>query len=167
MILLADDNDILRKTLTRQLADLGYVTHSVGNGLDAVECALKGDYRLILLDIKLPKLDGLQATKRIRKRCAAEGKPAIPIVALTGNAQREICLQSGMNDFLLKQVSLDDLRAITERWVPQSESNFIDQIAPALATILKQRRISLSFSYEELSELSDLPVAQLAVSHGS
>ena len=79
------------------------------NGLDAVGRALAGECSLILMDVRLPGIDGVEATRRIWEKLAGR---LVPIVALTANgmpADREACLQAGMDDFLTKPVQRDEL----------------------------------------------------------
>ena len=151
MILIADDNDILRITISRQLAELGYVSDSVSNGRDVVEYATKGKYRLILMDVVLPQLDGFEATRLIRENLASQKKPQIPIVALTGQVDKERCLQAGMDDCMIKPVRMEHLRSITQKWAPQQESSLIDDIFPALCMVLRRTREQRNTSLEKLA----------------
>lgn len=160
MILLADDNDILRAALTRHLAELGYVSHSVTNGKEAVERALSGAYKLVILDLNLPLIDGTQAAQMIRDSLHRDQKSLVPIVglaserALVNSADaRSTC----MDQVLQKPVSLDDLRALTERWAPQNESNIVAQITPALVSLIADARNKLGYSIEELAAKAELP----------
>jgi PAS domain S-box-containing protein len=107
-ILLAEDNEINALLATTILEEAGFSIEAVVNGAEAVEAARRGGFDLILMDVQMPVMDGLQATRAIR---ALGGHPAsIPIVALTANAMRadqDACLEAGMNDFVSKPLDPD------------------------------------------------------------
>ena len=106
-ILIVEDNDRLRKTLTDYLADEGFPADSVDNGLDALHMGLKGNYDLILLDVMLPSLYGWDVLKALR-----EAEKTMPILMLSARDQMEDQLQStnmGANDYITKPFELDDL----------------------------------------------------------
>ncbi len=104
-ILLAEDNDISREVAHTILAQAGYACDVVENGQAAVEAVIGGQYALVLMDCQMPKMDGFQATERIREHEARCGSRHVPIVALTASAvkgDRERCLAAGMNDYISK-----------------------------------------------------------------
>ncbi len=114
-ILLADDNKTNQKLGTKILNRLGYEPDVVSNGLLAVEAASKRDYDLILMDIEMPELDGVEASQHIREVRKAESPY---IVALTANAMagdRERYITQGMDDYLSKPIRLDELLACIAR----------------------------------------------------
>ena len=103
-ILIAEDNDSNYILMTYILKKY-YQFERAKNGQEAVEMAEKGGYDIVLMDIKMPIMDGLEATKNIRAKF-----PDLPIVALTANAfdsDRQLALEAGCNDFLSKPVSSD------------------------------------------------------------
>jgi CheY-like chemotaxis protein len=113
-ILVAEDNEVNQMVISAMLAQMGYECEVARDGLEAVEKVRHGAYDLVLMDIHMPNLDGLAATRRIR---ALGGRAArLPIVALTANAMRdhvEACLNAGMDDYVSKPVGQRDLtRAI-------------------------------------------------------
>lgn len=109
-ILLVEDNPINQKVAVRLLERLGYKADIAWNGLEAVQALSCQPYDLILMDIQMPKLDGIQATKQIRNNWLPEQQPYI--VALTANAlvgDRELYLANGMDDYVSKPVRVDEL----------------------------------------------------------
>ena len=103
-ILIAEDNDSNYILMTYILKKY-YQFERAKNGQEAVEMAEKGGYDIVLMDIKMPIMDGLEATKAIKEKF-----PDLPVVALTANAfdsDRQLALEAGCNDFLTKPVSSD------------------------------------------------------------
>ncbi len=121
-ILLVDDNDVNRLLAMRQLQLLGHRARAVNSGAEAIKSVTDARYALILMDCRMPEMDGLEATRAIRE---AEGNgPRTPIVAMTANAtdrDRELCMAAGMDDYITKPVSLDALREVLARWMPDHE----------------------------------------------
>ena len=115
-ILLAEDNVINQKVAMRILDRLGYRADIAGNGLEAIDALERQPYDVILMDMQMPELDGLDATRRIRKEIAGERQPRI--IATTANAMegdRELCLEAGMDDYVSKPLRVDELvRALSE-----------------------------------------------------
>jgi signal transduction histidine kinase/CheY-like chemotaxis protein len=118
LILIAEDNEINQRVAFRMVEKLGYTPLIVPTGQDAVRTIkTRDDVSLVLMDCQMPGMDGFEATRAIR---AMNGHGArVPIVAMTAaslTSARQQCLESGMNDFLVKPVKLDTLRAMIERW---------------------------------------------------
>ena len=110
-ILVAEDNLINQKLIIKILSKLGYVADLAVNGQEAIDMFATGFYDVILMDVQMPILDGMEATKVIRQEFAEQ--PAI--VALTANAMREdreLCLSAGMNEYLTKPVDIESLKVI-------------------------------------------------------
>jgi PAS domain S-box-containing protein len=109
-ILLAEDNLINQKLAERVLELLGYKVEIANNGNEALVMVNKNNYDLIFMDVMMPEMDGLDATKAIRNAKHLEMQPII--VAMTANAlkgDREICLEAGMNDYLSKPINVDEI----------------------------------------------------------
>jgi GAF domain-containing protein/CheY-like chemotaxis protein len=115
-ILLAEDNVVNQKLAIRLLEKLGYRADVVGNGLEAIEALERQTYDLLLSDVQMPEMDGLEATRRILERWPDGERPWI--VAMTAEAMsgdRERCLAAGMNDYLAKPIRVDELVAAIKR----------------------------------------------------
>lgn len=110
LILLAEDDDDLRYLCMRQLKKLGFVAHYARDGEEAVNMVAQFPYSMILMDVMMPKMDGCDATRAIREVDHKLGRPRTPIVAMTAQTDKDLCLHAGMDDFLFKPVLLDDLR---------------------------------------------------------
>jgi len=114
-ILLAEDNQVNQILAVKVLSKLGYKDiHVVANGLEAINKFQQSYYDVILMDVQMPQMDGLEATQLIRK---AEKQQPI-IIAMTANVlseDREACIQAGMNDFISKPVKWDDLKLCLEK----------------------------------------------------
>jgi PAS domain S-box-containing protein len=109
-ILLAEDNPVNQKVALRYLERLGYRADFVGNGLEALNTLEARSYHLVLMDLQMPEMDGLEASRQIRQRLPASRQPKI--IALTANAlqgDRELCLDAGMDDYITKPVKLHEI----------------------------------------------------------
>jgi len=118
-ILLVEDNLINQKVVVSLLRKKGYQVEIAGNGQEALELLAAARYRLILMDVQMPVLDGLEATRRIREN---PDWAALPIVAMTAhamNGDRERCLQAGMNAYLAKPVDHKHLLKLVEQYLAE------------------------------------------------
>jgi len=115
-ILLAEDNVVNQRMAQLLLERLSQTADIVSNGIEAVEAAMRLPYDVVLMDVLMPELDGLDATRQIRERLPRERQPRI--VAMTANAltgDREACLAAGMDDYISKPVQLDELAKVLLR----------------------------------------------------
>jgi CheY-like chemotaxis protein len=109
-ILLAEDNVVNQKLALRLLQQMGYRADLASNGIEAVESVERQAYDVVLMDVQMPELDGLDATRRIRTLGPAHD--GVRIVAMTANAMqgdREMCMDAGMDDYLTKPIRVDRL----------------------------------------------------------
>lgn len=123
-ILLAEDNPVNIKMTLLQLAKLGYQANVVTNGRDAVDSALTGEYGLVLMDLQMPVMDGLEAIRTIRAR-EANLERRVPVVAMTAHAvpgYRAQCISDGADDYLTKPVRLEELRQAIATWIQSAHS---------------------------------------------
>ena len=115
-ILLTEDNPVNQKVALSMLKRLGYKADVAFNGLDALQALEKKTYDVILMDIQMPEMDGLEATRCIRDRKKPAKQPCI--IAMTAYAldgDREDCLRAGMDDYISKPINMDVLRKAIER----------------------------------------------------
>jgi CheY-like chemotaxis protein len=117
-VLLAEDNKINQAIALALLRKAGAEADAVENGAEAVEAAARGGYGLVLMDVQMPVLDGLEAARRIRALSGAAGR--VPILAMTAHAMqgdRERCLQAGMDGYLPKPIDPAAFPVEVRRWL--------------------------------------------------
>ncbi len=123
-LLLVEDNPISRKVEKKLLEEAGYNVDCVDNGLDAIEKIQNGKFDLVLMDIELKEMDGLEATKKIRD--LSEEYSKIPIIAVTAHSSmkdREKCLLAGMNDYISKPINITFLKMTIDQWLNAARAN--------------------------------------------
>lgn len=116
-ILIVEDDPILRDVTRRQVAKLGFDCVVVKTGEEAVD-QNDSQIGMIFMDIGLPGIDGVHATMLIRERELTEQRKRVPIVALTGHADRQRVMSVGMDDFLQKPAMMADIKFMIEKWLP-------------------------------------------------
>jgi CheY-like chemotaxis protein len=115
-VLIVEDNPVNQKVAQRMLETLGCRCHAVTNGLEGLEALAREFFDLVIMDVQMPVMDGIAATREIRRREGADAR--IPIVAMTAHAMqgdRERCLAAGMDDYVAKPVSRDAFRNALDR----------------------------------------------------
>ena len=130
-LLLCDDNVINQKVAAGLLQQLGYQVDIAANGLECLHALERKAYDLIFMDVQMPEMDGLEATRQIRERqnnpAGAVGfRSQTVVIAMTANAMqgdRDKCLAAGMDDYLSKPVRPQDIRMILERWGTRIQSS--------------------------------------------
>jgi CheY-like chemotaxis protein/HPt (histidine-containing phosphotransfer) domain-containing protein len=119
-ILLAEDNTVNQKVMLRLLAQMGYRADIAANGSEALQAVERQEYDLILMDVQMPEMDGLEASRRLCARWRRDERPRI--IAMTANAMqgdREICLNAGMDDYVSKPIRMEELAAALRRYEPR------------------------------------------------
>jgi signal transduction histidine kinase/DNA-binding response OmpR family regulator len=109
-ILLAEDNVVNQKLALRLLQQMGYRADLASNGIEAIECVQRQPYDVVLMDVQMPEMDGLEASRRIVAKWPAGQRPRI--IAMTANAMqgdREECIAAGMDDYVTKPIRVDQL----------------------------------------------------------
>lgn len=122
-ILVVEDNPVNQKVLVRILERLGYSADLAGNGLEALASLHRQRYDVVFMDVQMPEMDGLEASRRIRNEWPPAKRPRI--VAMTANAlkgDRELCLDAGMDGYLSKPVRIEDIKKALEELSPPASS---------------------------------------------
>jgi CheY-like chemotaxis protein/HPt (histidine-containing phosphotransfer) domain-containing protein len=120
-ILVAEDNEVNRMYVERLLSRSGHLVANAVDGREVLAMLDADSYDLIMMDCQMPRLDGYETTREIRRREAAAGRAHIPIVAMTAAATEEVrrkCLDAGMDDYLTKPLGDDHLQEVLARWFP-------------------------------------------------
>ena len=115
-ILLAEDNPVNQKVAIRMLKRIGHEADIANNGIEVLKALEKKNYDLILMDMQMPEMDGLEATRQIVSTYSENERPYI--IALTANAMhgdRERCISAGMNDYVSKPIRVEDLKNAFDR----------------------------------------------------
>jgi PAS domain S-box-containing protein len=165
-ILLAEDVLVNQKFAVHALERMGYRVDVVANGQEAFDAVMRQAYDVVLMDVQMPLMDGLEATRQIRRRNILQPQ----IIAMTANAMqgdREICLEAGMDDYISKPVYLQELRAALERVGSRMsqtiEEQTMNQESLNIAEILEMGRDLLEAFIDEIPQnLAELHAAFVA-----
>jgi PAS domain S-box-containing protein len=114
-ILLAEDNASSQKVILQMLKRLGHRADVVANGIEACQALERQNYDIVLMDVRMPEMDGLQATRTIRQRWPVNGPKVIAITAHALQGDREKCLSAGMDDYITKPVKMIELSDVLKR----------------------------------------------------
>jgi len=119
-LLLADDNIVNATMLSGYLENVGYHVTNVHDGVELVAAAMHQPPDIILMDVQLPNMDGLEATQRLRSRSSFKKIPIIALTALAMPGDRERCLEAGVSDYLTKPIGLKELHQVVQSWLPRN-----------------------------------------------
>ena len=122
LILLAEDNPVNQRVASRMIERIGHRVIVAADGMQVLTALSERRFDLVLMDMQMPVMDGLEATQAIRAR---EKETRLPIVALTANAlpsDRKLCIDAGMDDYLSKPFDIAKLREVLDRWLPKEEA---------------------------------------------
>ncbi|MBE0642499.1 MAG: response regulator [Bacteroidetes bacterium] len=129
-ILIAEDNPVNQKLVVRVLQRLGYRADVAANGREVLDALGRQRYDLVFMDIQMPEMDGLEATRHIQAELPPERQPVI--IAVTANAMdgdREHCLAAGMHDYITKPIRLEAVQSAIQRWAGQAHDAHTVQVA--------------------------------------
>ncbi|MEB3340918.1 response regulator [Okeania sp.] len=119
-ILLAEDNRVNQKIVLNILKKLGYSADAVSNGLEVLNALKRQKYDIILMDMQMPVMGGLEATKKIYEQFSPTEIPYI--ISVTGNeieSDKQLCFDAGMNDYLTKPIGIQDLIEVLRKYQEQ------------------------------------------------
>ncbi|MEO8398306.1 MAG: response regulator [Ignavibacteriaceae bacterium] len=144
-ILVAEDNMVNQKVALKILEKMGFRSDVAANGIEVLEAIYRINYDIILMDILMPEMDGLEATKMIYKEVGNENRPII--IAMTANAMqgdRETCLDAGMDDYISKPVRIEEIQNILGKW-----GKIIYDKKAKSVTSLKEKKINTQIINEK------------------
>ncbi|HVT34544.1 MAG TPA: response regulator [Nevskiaceae bacterium] len=153
-VLVAEDNPLNQQVVRELLDGAGVSVSVVGDGRSCVDHALADSCDAVLMDLQMPGMDGLEATRRIR-----EQRPALPIIAMTASAMandRERCLAAGMNDYLSKPIDVDQLFQVLARWLPRRGVPERERIIALMASLRAQLSANDSGAIDTLDAIGGL-----------
>ena len=158
-ILLAEDNAVNQKLALRLLQQMGYRADVAGNGIEVLESLERQAYDVILMDVQMPEMDGLEASRRINANYARAARPRI--IAMTANAMqgdREMCLAAGMDDYLTKPIRVEELVAALSLVKPRRDTATADSVLDAKVFAELQANVGADFIGELITTyLEDAP----------
>jgi PAS domain S-box-containing protein len=157
-VLLAEDNELNREVATDLLEAVGFIVDSADDGHKAVSRAQIERYDIVLMDVQMPEMNGLDATRQIR---SIPGYARTPIIAMTASAfqdEREACRAAGMDDHVAKPVDPDEFYRTLLRWLERGETSNAAEAVPETAAPAKATRDSLPWLRPDLETVADMDV---------
>jgi signal transduction histidine kinase/DNA-binding response OmpR family regulator/HPt (histidine-containing phosphotransfer) domain-containing protein/PAS domain-containing protein len=156
-ILLAEDNATNQKLALRLLARMGYGADVAANGVEVLEALDRQLYDVVLMDVQMPEMDGLEATRKLRRELSAARQPRV--IAMTANAMqgdREMCLAAGMDDYVSKPIRIEELVEALSRSRPLTEHQE-PEAPPVIAPVVQKVGTRRDPDETGTAEATDLP----------
>ena len=157
-ILVAEDNVVNQKLVVRVFEQMGYRVDLTANGVEVLDALHRQSYDMVFMDIQMPEMDGLEATRRIQSDFPPERQPII--VAVTANAldgDRQVCLNAGMHDYISKPIRFETIQQTIERWADKVPHTHVPTPVEApQGELLDQETVQMLQSIAENSEASML-----------
>ena len=129
-ILLAEDNVSSQKVAKQILKRLGYKADVVANGIEALQALQRQPYDLVLMDLKMPEMDGLQATRIIRQKWPDNGPKIIAVTAYALHGDKEKCIEAGMDDYISKPIKLNELAEMLRKYQTTEKDRVLSEGRP-------------------------------------
>lgn len=117
-VLIAEDNSVSQMVAMRMLKKLGIMAGAAANGIEAINALERQPYDIVLMDIEMPEMNGIEATRIIRDRWP-KGPKIIVVTDYASSPYRELCLSAGASEFLNKPMSMEELSLAIERNIPE------------------------------------------------
>lgn len=157
-VLLVEDNAVNQRVGRLLLEQMGLCVSVASNGQEATELLDRESFRVVFMDVRMPVMDGLEASRRIREREAVKGAEHTPIVAMTANAMegdRETCLSAGMDDYLSKPLRRESLETVVKRWlIGQAPAVDVNRLSEIFGDDPVAWKEMLAFFLDSLAEMS-------------
>lgn len=137
-ILIAEDSFVNQKILLRILKQIGCTADVVSNGLQAIEAVATKNYDIVFMDMYMPEMDGLEATRKIVNSRFPSNRPRI--IALTADSMsgdKDKCIEAGMDDYITKPVCIEEILSILNRWAPVQGMS-VETVISQMNTVRKQ-----------------------------
>ena len=158
-ILLTEDNANNQKLALLVLSRLGYRADVAGNGIEALEALQRQSYDVVLMDVQMPEMDGLEATRRIRKKRPNNQTPWI--IAMTANAMqgdREMCLEAGMNDYVTKPIRIEQVTTSLKQSWSSLHGAILEDIGVSTSTLAPENSDQVDQQQTKSSKKNNHPI---------
>jgi len=132
-VLLAEDNPVNQQVAVKTMTRAGHQVRVAANGYEALAALVESEFDVVLMDVQMPELDGLEAARRLREEPRLANLPVIALTAHALDGDRERCLAAGMNDYLAKPYTPDELLAALAKWAPAATADAAYPAASATA----------------------------------
>ncbi|WP_300461310.1 response regulator [Desulfobacula sp.] len=144
-ILLVDDNSINQEVAREFLEDAGMVVTIASSGLECIKALDHASFDLVLMDIQMPEMDGIEATIRIRQNKQYQNLPIIAMTAHAMTGDRQKSLDAGMNEHITKPIDLAELYQTLKNWIPEKQSQALPNYPQKASNAAKEEPLSLPY----------------------